>query len=66
MVWTFTISQIPVKSVSMKNLVSVLPILSAVPRVAETPNDLGITVPENVGTDARGVSGHLFDLLVLP
>ncbi len=50
----------------MKNLVSVLPILSAVHRVTETPNDSGITVPEDVDTDVRGVSDHLFDLLVLP
>ena len=53
-------SQIPVKSVSMKNVLSVLPILSAVHRVVSLPNDSGITVPANAGIGVVFVENHLF------
>jgi len=44
----------------MKNLVSVLPILSAVPRVAKKPTVLG-TDQENDDTDALSATTSLSD-----
>ena len=44
----------------MKNVLSVLPILSAVHRVAGLPNDLGITVPVNAGIGVVFVENPLF------
>lgn len=44
----------------MKNVLSVLPILSAVPRVAETPNDLAITDQANAGIGVVFVEHPLF------
>ena len=45
----------------MKNLMSVLPILSAVHHVVETPYDSVITAPENGGTDVSYVNTRLFE-----
>jgi hypothetical protein len=44
----------------MKNVLSVLPILSAVHRVVSLPNDSGITVPANAGIGVVFVENHLF------
>jgi hypothetical protein len=44
----------------MKNVLSVLPILSAVHRVAGTLNDSGITDPANAGIGVVCVENPLF------
>ncbi len=49
----------------MKNVLSVLPILSAAHRVTGTPNDSDITDQENAGIGVVFVENHsfVFDLL---
>lgn len=59
-------SQIPVKSIFMKNLLSVLPILSVVLHVVGTPNASGITGQEHDGTDVSPVFGHSLDHVTNP
>jgi hypothetical protein len=50
----------------MKNLLSVLPILSAVHSAVETPSASGITDPEHADTDVLSVYDHSPDRIDNP